>query len=329
MMSPDPLGDDLEVLTVAAEWLAQGQRVALVTVLKTWGSSPRPPGSLLVISSDGRCSGSVSGGCVEETLVASHRAGELGADTPVRVDFGVNSTEAARFGLPCGGRLELLVELLDAAAQVDTLLAMLAQRTRICRRVAITTGEVRLYPPEGEIEFSVSDAEVVKVFGPAWDLLLIGNGQIARRLASMALQLDYRVTVCDPRDSFTEANPLPGVSYSRSMPDDEILALNELSRTAIVTLAHDPKQDDLALCAAVESRAFYIGALGSARTAAARRQRLALLGYSAEQIARIHGPVGLPIGGKKPGEIALSVLADITAVRHGVRLLLSRDSQAA
>jgi len=321
--------EDAQVLQAAAAWLARGQRVALVTVLKTWGSSPRPPGSLLAIGADGEIAGSVSGGCVEETLAARHRAGELGADTPALVDFGVNSGEAARFGLPCGGRLELLIELLDSPAPVTALLAALEQHPLIARRVCISTGAVNLYPPDGAVEFSVSDSDVVKVFGPAWHLLLIGNGQIARQLAAMAMQLDYRVTICDPREAFIDSAPLHGVCHSRRMPDDEIAALHDAPRTAIVTLAHDPKQDDLALTAAVASQAFYIGALGSARSAAARCRRLVELGYSAEQIARIQAPAGIPIGSKRPGEIALSILAGITAVRNGVHSSVDRKVRAA
>ena len=328
-MSFHLLADDAEVLRAAAEWLTRGKRVALVTVLKTWGSSPRPPGSLLVIGSDGEMAGSVSGGCVEETLVARHRAGELGADTPTLVDFGVNSEEAARFGLPCGGRLELLIELLDSPVPVTALLAELEQHPLVARRLFINTGAVSLYPPDGDVEFSVTSTDVVKVFGPAWSLLLIGNGQIARHLASMAMQLDYRITICDPREAFIDPNPLPGVSYSQRMPDDEIAALSDAPRTAVVALAHDPKQDDLAMIAALESRAFYIGALGSVRTAAARCRRLIKLGYRAEQIARVHGPAGMPIGSKRPGEIALSILAGITAVRNGVHSSVDRKVRAA
>jgi len=159
---------------------------------------------------------------------------------------------------------------------------------------------------------------VIKVFGPAWQLLLISDGQIARHMAMMALALDYRITICDPRREFVDPDPLEGVHYSNRMPDDEVAELSDAQRTAIVTLAHDPRQDDLALSAALESQAFYIGALGSSRTSATRRERLAQLGYSAEQIARIHGPAGLNIGSRKPGEIALSILAGITAVRNGV-----------
>lgn len=312
--------DDLQVLEVALGWLEEGQRVALATVLRTWGSSPRPPGSLLAMNGAGRFVGSVSGGCVEDTLVARYRDGELAGPAPTLIDFGVDRQLAAHMGLPCGGRLELLVEHLPDPHAIAPLLDMLRRGELVTRRVALPDGAVSLTPGDGEREFSASDDQVLKTFGPAWQLLLIGDGQLARHLASMACQLDYRVTICDPREDFADPRPLSEVQYSRAMPDDAVRALGDPARTAIVTLAHDPRQDDLGLSAALESQAFYIGALGSHRSAAARRERLASLGYSPQQLARIHGPAGLPVGSKRPAEIALSILAEITAIRNGVAL---------
>ncbi len=310
--------EDLEVLAAAAEWLRAGQRVALVTVLRTWGSSPRPPGALLAMNGTGQLVGSVSGGCIEQDLVARYRAGELGEPFPTLVDFGIDRQDAARLGLPCGGRLELLVEQLEAAKPIDTLLAQLRSGALLIRRVCLSTGEASLHPNDSGTEFSVSDDAVVKTFGPAWQLLLIGDGQLARLLASMARLLDYRVTICDPREEFADPFPLPDVNYSRQMPDDAVHGLAGQPRTAIVALAHDPKQDDLALTAALASKVFYIGALGSTRSAAARRERLAALGFTPQQIARVRGPAGLAIGSKRPSEIAVSILAEITATRNGI-----------
>jgi xanthine dehydrogenase accessory factor len=266
----------------------------------------------------GRFVGSVSGGCVEETLVARYRDGELAGPAPTLVDFGVSRQEAARMGLPCGGRLELLVEHLSDPAAVSPLLERLRQGELVTRQVELGSGAVTLQAGAGRREFEVSGTEVVKTFGPAWQLLLIGDGRLAHHLAGMARQLDYRVTICDPRDGFADPRPLDDVRYTRDMPDDAVRALGDPARTAIVTLAHDPRQDDLGLSAALESQAFYIGALGSTRSAAARLERLASLGYAEVQLARIRGPAGLPIGSKRPAEIALSILAEITAVRNGV-----------
>lgn len=313
-----PAGSDTEVLTTGCRWLRTGQRVALATVIRTWGSSPRPPGSLLAMSASGALVGSVSGGCVEEDLLGRFRTGELAEPFPTLVDFGIDRAEAGRLGLPCGGRLELLVEELPAAEPVEALLTGLRAGGLVARRVCLNTGEVSLHPGEGRPELEVSGHAVVKVFGPAWHLLLVGDGQLARLLATMARLLDYGVTICDPRESFADPFPLPEVTYSRLPPDEAVLALANQPRTAVVTLAHDPKQDDLALLEALASRAFYVGALGSRRTAAARRERLAQMGLTQAQIARLRGPAGLPIGSKRPAEIALSILAEITAARNGL-----------
>ena len=310
--------EDRDVLAAAAQWLREGRRVAIATVTHTWGSSPRPPGSLLAMCDARRCVGSVSGGCVESELVERYCAGELGEPYPTRVDFGVDRLEAGRLGLPCGGRLELVIEQLASAEPVELLLARMDQGTLIARRLCLNTGEVSLHAGEGLPAFSVSDDAVTKVFGPGWHLLLVGDGQLARYLAIMARMLDYRVTICDPREEFADPFPLADVSYIRRMPDDVVHEFTTQPRTAVVTLAHDPKQDDLALTAALESDAFYIGALGSARSAAARRKRLMGLGFTGEQIARIRGPAGIPIGSKRPSEIAVSILAEITANRNGI-----------
>jgi xanthine dehydrogenase accessory factor len=317
-LAPAATGTDTEVLATACRWLQTGQRVALVTVIRTWGSSPRPPGSLLAMSNAGALVGSVSGGCVEEELLARFRAGELAEPFPTLVDFGVDREEAGRLGLPCGGRLELLVEELPAAQPVEALLAGLGTGGLVARRVCLNTGEVSLHPGEGRPELVVSEDAVVKVFGPAWHLLLVGDGQLARLLATMARLLDYGVTICDPRESFADPSPLPGVTYSRLPPDEAVLALADQPRTAVVTLAHDPRLDDLALIEALPSRAFYVGALGSRRTAAARRERLAQMGLTQAQLGRLRGPAGLPIGSKRPAEIALSILGEVTAVRNGL-----------
>lgn len=328
---PDPgisQAEDLEVLAAATDWLKAGQRVALATVLRTWGSSPRPPGSLLAISDAGRCVGSVSGGCIEQELVSRQRAGELAGPGPTLVDFGVDREAAGRLGLPCGGRLELLVEHLTAAEPVGALLARLHRGELVARRVCLDTGEVSLHPGIGGVELELTERDVIRTFGPAWQLLLIGDGQIARHLASMARQLDYWVTICDPREGPGGGPPLAGVRYSRRMPDEAVGAMRDRPRSAIVALAHDPRQDDLGLSAALETPAFYIGALGSSRSARARRARLQALGHSDSQIARVHGPAGLPIGSKRPAEIALSILAEITAVRNGVAQPSAERSQA-
>ena len=315
------LPDDLEVLGTALSWLSEGRSAALVTVVRTWGSSPRPPGSILAMNDKGAFVGSVSGGCVEDTLVRRFQGDEVAGPQPALIDFGVDRQAANRMGLPCGGRLEVLVESLVDATGLEDLLARLEHGELVRRRVDLASGVVRLEPGNASHEFVATRTELVKTFGPGWSLLLIGDGQLARHVASMARQLDYRVTICDPRDSIQTLPPINGVRSVQMMPDDAVFALDNQSRSAIVALTHDPKQDDLGLGAALESEAFYIGALGSSKSAEARNKRLESLGYSQTQISRIHGPVGLNIGSKRPAEIAISILAEMTAVRNGFNTL--------
>ncbi|MEW8505813.1 MAG: XdhC family protein [Candidatus Thiodiazotropha sp.] len=318
--------EDWEVLTKAVEWLREGKRVALATVTETWGSSPRPPGSLMAMHDGGHFFGSVSGGCVEEALINRFCGGELATALPTSVGFGVDSQEAARLGLPCGGRVQISVEPLDCVASIEELLQRMERGELVARRLSHDTGEVTLGDGAGCPELSLSDGSLIKVFGSAWQLLLIGDGQLARYLARMARMLDYRVTICDPREAFADPDPLPDVRYTRRMPDDAVRALASRPRTAVVTLAHDPKQDDMALIEALETNAFYIGALGSIRSAAKRNQRLSNMGCTPRQLQRIRGPVGLAIGSKRPSEIALSIIAEITATRNS---RLEPDSKAA
>jgi xanthine dehydrogenase accessory factor len=307
-------GADREVLEAALGWLRAGRRVGLVTVVRTWGSSPRPAGSLMALRDDGEYAGSVSGGCVEADLVGRWRGGDV-AEPPTLIDYGVDSARAARFGLPCGGRLELLVEELPGPEPLARLLARLDAGELVCRRVCLGTGEVSLHPGTPARELEASEAAVLKTFGPAWDMLIVGAGQLAGYVARMALMLDYKVSVCDPREEMADWE-LAGVTRVPLMPDDAVRRIARNPRSVILTLAHDPKLDDMALMEAFDTRAFYIGALGSRRTSDVRRRRLLQLGVSGEQLTRLHAPVGLPIGGRTPPEIALSVLAGVTAERH-------------
>ncbi|MDJ0741608.1 MAG: XdhC family protein [Gammaproteobacteria bacterium] len=314
-MSEPHFGGDHEVLAALLAWDADGDDGALVTVLRTWGSSPRPPGSLLAIRRrDGLQVGSVSGGCVEADLVERLVRDEL-ADCPTTIDYGVDPAGAARFGLPCGGQLELLVER-PAVAPLQAVLDAIAAGRLIERRVCLDTGEASLHGPDGEAEFRIAGATVHKCFGPHWQLLLVGAGEIADHLARIALTLGFRVSVCDPRDGFASA--VPGVERLQTMPDDAVNALAERHRTAVVTLAHDPKLDDMALMEALQAGFFYVGALGSRRTSAARRERLRTLDIGDAEVARLRAPVGLDIASQTPPEIAVAIAADLIAARHGV-----------
>jgi xanthine dehydrogenase accessory factor len=307
---------DREVLETAVRWLGQDRRVALVTVARTWGSSPRPVGALMLMCDDGTCNGSVSGGCVEEDLLMRYREHQLGDAFPTVIDYGIDREEATRLGLPCGGRLELLVEQLDSAAPLERLLEMIRAGQLVTRRVCLATGEVSLHAAAPADEFAYGSDYLAKVFGPRWQLLLIGDGHLARYVAQLALMLDYRVIICDPRDDYEPDEVMDGVERIYAMPDEAVKAYATHPRCAVVAVTHDPKLDDMALLDALKSPAFYVGALGSQRNSEQRRERLKTLGLTDQQLQRLHAPVGLPIGSHSPPEIAVSILAEITALRH-------------
>ena len=310
---------DLQVLQQAGDWLKAGRRVWLVTVVETWGSAPRPPGALLALRDDGLVVGSVSGGCVEDDLIDRVRQGER-VDRPSEMRYGVSKEEAARFGLPCGGTLRLVQEPLRDAGWIDQLLARTARHELVARTLDLADGSVRLESAHRGDAFSFDGQRLRAVFGPRWRLLMIGAGQLSRALAQMALMLDFEVICCDPREEFNSTWDLPGTRFAPGMPDDVAVELNLDPHSAVVALTHDPKLDDMALLEALKSPAFYIGALGSRANTAKRKERLAMFDLSRDEIARLHGPIGLDIGSRTPAEIAVSILAEIVAVRNQVEL---------
>jgi len=309
---------DLQVIRTSREWVASGHRVVLATVIRTWGSAPRPIGALSAIRGDGMVVGSVSGGCVEDDMIVRVKAGTLAENTPTTTKYGISAEEAQRFGLPCGGTLELVLEPLNAASGLDELLARIERHELVMRRLDMRTGRATTGPATWQDQLAFDGTTLTTVYGPRWRLLIIGAGQLSTYLAQMAQALDYQVTICDPREEYTTTFDVPGVDLQRGMPDDVVTALNLDGHSAVVTLTHDPKLDDMALLEALKSPAFYIGAIGSKKNNDARRQRLAEFDLTQQEIARLHGPVGLKIGSKTPPEIAVAILAELTAIRNGV-----------
>ncbi len=311
---------DSEVLRQAVAWLQQGREVVLVTVLQIWGSAPRPAGSLLAVTRDGAVSGSVSGGCMEEEL--QRRIAEPGfpGRRPARLAYGGESSRRLR-GLPCGGRVELLLEELRDIQHLQTILRTVEGRGTLVRRIRLADGTASLHPAAARTpSLRLEQGEVEKLFGPVWRLLIIGAVDTARYLARIALTLGYEVIVSEPRPERASGWRLPGARLDPRMPDDAVRALADDPRSAVVTLTHDPRLDDMALMVALDSQAFYVGALGSHRTSAGRRERLATLEVSEAGLRRLHAPVGLPIGSHTPPEIAVAIAAEMTARRHGVSL---------
>jgi xanthine dehydrogenase accessory factor len=311
---------DLEVLRKSAQWLDEARRVLLVTVVRTWGSSPRPPGALLAVREDGQVVGSVSGGCIEDDIVERSRREGAYVKRPEAVTYGVSAEDARKFGLPCGGTIQLVLEPMSPQSRIAELLALIEQGKLIARKLDLDTATVTLSPAHAADGLVFDGKTLTTVHGPRYRMLVIGAGQLSKYLAEIAVGLDYQVTVCDPRDEYTQTWDVPGVTLVRTMPDDTVNELELDERCAVVALTHDPKLDDLALMEALKSPAFYVGALGSRANNAKRRKRLEEFDLTPEQIARLHGPIGFYIGSRTPPEIAISILAEITAVKNGVAL---------
>lgn len=311
---------DLEVLKTSVRWLEQGRRVLLVTVVKTWGSSPRPEGAMLALRDDGVVIGSVSGGCIEDDLIDRVRREGLHYTKPEAVKYGISAEEAHRFGLPCGGTLQLVLEPLNASSGIDALLRAVEAGQLVARTLDMATGAATLQHATVTDGLQFDEARLVTIHGPRYRMLVIGAGQLSRYLCQIAVGLDYQITVCDPREEYSEEWSIPGVAMVRTMPDDTVMAMKLDERCAVIALTHDPKLDDLALMEALKTPAFYVGALGSRRNNANRRERLKEFDLSDAELARLHGPVGIYIGSRTPPEIAISILAEVTAAKNGLSL---------
>lgn len=314
---------DLRVIERALEGARGGQRLWLCTVLSTYGSAPRAPGSMLVVLDDGRVAGSLSGGCVEEDFVAALARGEFRATTTLR-RYGESPEERERFALPCKGILEVLVECRaptpEWIAHLEALEAALQGQQRVIRHVELEGGALHLLPRSHGDGASVrcSPAAVRVAVGPVLRLLLAGFSPVAESCAEFGRALGYEVIFCDPRRSLLEAVATPGVRLQTELASQFIARGGCHAATAVLAMTHDPRLDDLAMIEAVRTPAFYIGVMGSRRTSDARATRLLRSGGLSEaQLARISMPIGLDLGSKAPAEIALAVLADVMRVYHG------------
>ena len=322
---------DVMVLRSLRDWRMAGKRALLATVVRTWGSSPRPVGSIMALCEDGAVVGSVSGGCIEDDLIhrftqayAADPARALPAGPPKWVKYGISADEAHRFGLPCGGTLELLLEFDPDGDQLTALVAQLETGVLVQRKLRLHDGHVALQSCGGAAVCHASETELVNTFGPEFRMLLIGAGPLTECLASMALFCGFAVTVCDPREEYRGSWALGGVTMRTDMPDDVVLEMRPDRRTCVVALTHDPKLDDLALLEALKTEAFYIGAIGSRRNNDARQQRMiAHFDETAESLQRLRGPIGIFIASKTPPEIAVSIMAEILAVKNGIELPLA------
>ncbi|MBC3272238.1 XdhC family protein [Pseudomonas sp. SWRI81] len=314
---------DLQVVRRALEWSAAGRRIWLCTVLTTYGSAPRAPGSLLAVNDGGQWIGSLSGGCVEEDFL--ERVAEGAFLDPVSiVRYGAGEDPRSRVSLPCGGILDVLVEKLDADCAVQMHLrelqsALLGQR-RLIRQINLVSGARSLFADGEQGARIARENDRVRIrVGAAQRLLLAGYSSVAQACAEFALGLGFEVILCDPRDEVLEGVLLDGVEIRRQLPSMFIADGGCHRDTAVVALTHDPRIDDLAMMEAVRTDAFYIGVMGSQQTSQKRFERLRRIGGLSEaELARIHAPIGLNLGSKTPAEIALAVLADILRIRSGI-----------
>ncbi|MEH3122220.1 MAG: XdhC family protein [Sphingomonas phyllosphaerae] len=307
------MADNDSVFAAAAAW--KGEPLALATVVSTWGSAPRPRGSHMLVHADGRFEGSVSGGCVEGDILDTAAQVIAGAPFAVKT-YGVADDSAWQVGLPCGGEISVMVQPVSADGFDPELFDRIAEARAAGQSLTVTTdlstGHADLRPQEtGEV--------FVNRYDPPRRLLIVGAVQIAQSLAALATTLGIEVVVIDPRGRFLTEERFPGVTLDDRWPDEAVTAWKPGRATAVVTLSHDIKIDDPALTAALASDAAYVGALGSRRSHAARRERLAASGVEADQLDRIDGPVGIDIGAIGPAEIALSIAAAMVGAFHDRR----------
>jgi len=308
---------DHEVLEHVSVWVDEGHLTWLCTIVKTIGSSPRPVGSIVAVTGEGRQIGSVSGGCVEEDLMERLRAGIYTGDKPELIEYGVSAEENERLGLPCGGRITLLLQRLGERDKpwINGVLAALDQRHCTVRELDVDTGETTLAAAEYFSLLEIDDTKMRQCFGPRMRMLLVGANQLAHNLAELGLAMDYEVMVTDPREAFLNQWEGPALELLPGMPDDVIRDYARDRHSIIITLTHDPRIDDMALMEALCTDAWYVGALGSQRTTRKRLDRLRQLDLSEEELARLHAPVGLNIGSKTPIEIAVAIMAELTQLR--------------
>ena len=323
----DPALQHDQIPEIALAWLREGRGAALATVVETWGSAPRQAGSQLAISGDAQIMGSVSGGCVEGAVVAE-ALDALADGKPRLLTFGVSDNEAFAVGLACGGTIRVLVEPIGPALPLpllEALVAARAARRAVAYVVNTASRENRLTDGAGDplepairarLRADKSGMEegdwFVAIHNPPLRMIVVGAVHIAQPLLQMARLTGYDPLLIDPREAFGAAARFPGEVISHDWPDEAMAAHGLDARTAVVTLTHDAKLDDPAIRAALRSPVFYLGCLGSSRTHAKRVERLTAAGYTPEEIARIHAPVGLDIGAKSPAEIAVAILAQIT-----------------
>lgn len=329
-----------DIVKQAALWQSDGHKVAFATVVKTWGSSPRPVGSQLVINDERKFAGSVSGGCIEGAVVTEAQKVIEGA-SPITMEFNVTDGEALNIGLTCGGSVSVFISTLNENGILQDLNTNLQNRQPLSTVTKLSTGQRSMVTAEGVSgPIDLSDALIksardavttrhcltltdneedyfIHSYAPAPRLFVVGAGHISQALAPMANLAGFDITIIDPRSAFATQDRFPNTRIANQWPDEFLGDHPPDTSTAVIALVHDPKIDDPALEVAIRSDAFYVGALGSTRTHANRIKRLITAGFTTDQIDRISAPIGLDLGGRKPPEIAVSILAEIVQFWNG------------
>ena len=300
-------------------WLAQGLQPWLATVVETYGSSPRPSGSMMIYHPHKGIVGSLSGGCIEQELM-SQLANEYSSTKvicPTIIRYGESAEQRSRLALPCGGHLDVLLEKVKPQDQMhfQILENALHSRQGISRHIDLINHQICTVSEINERDIKRTPEKIVHSLKPHDKLLLVGAGEVARCLAEICKHLEFEITLCDFRDEFLQGWQVEGVQVIKAMPDDLIAEAFYDHHCAIVALAHDPRVDDMAMMQALKTNAFYVGAMGSFVTSNKRRERLLELDLNAQHIQKLHAPIGLDIHSQTPYEIAVSIAAQLIAER--------------
>ncbi len=311
-------GSNWFVIQQLNQWLAQGMTPWLATVIETYGSSPRPEGSMMIYHPDKGIIGSLSGGCIEQELISQLAKKNWDKDQlPQIIRYGESPEQQARLALPCGGHLDILLEKIELKDQNHfiQLAQSLEKRLWVSRHIELATNRLDIIHETCEYDIQRQTNKIVHSLKPHDKLLLVGAGEVARCLAEICKNLEFDVTLCDFRDEFLQGWQVNGVQVIKTMPDDLIAEAFHDSHCAIVALAHDPRVDDMAMMEALKTKAFYVGAMGSFVTSNKRRERLIELNLAPEQIDKLHAPIGLDIHSRTPYEIAVSIAAHLISAR--------------
>lgn len=307
-----------DILTPMSVWLKENRKVSLATVISTWGSSPRPVGGQMAIDSNGEIIGSVSGGCIEGAVITEGINSINDGKTRVK-DYGISNNMAWEVGLACGGELKVLIQPLDIQDKiVFSIVDNIKNREAVKLRIDCSNG-LRIIDNTLTNQTSLYDKEkneFIHVIDPKPRLFVVGAVHIAQALISLAAITDFEIILIDPREHFATEKRFPNCKILTEWPDIALSCFNLDKSTHLVTLTHDPKIDDPALIYSLKKNIGYIGSLGSKKTHQKRCERLTSLGFSDNDINKIHAPIGLDIKGKTPAEIAVSIIAEIISFRR-------------